>query len=87
MRMTSSVMLTLTMTMMMQEAVTHSQGNKWEEILRRAPTISRVFTMIWNKEWKQYESSPKNKEGAVLTCIQNDANTAMSRQVINQSSL
>ena len=87
MRMTSSVMLTLTMTMMMQEAVTHSQGNKWEEILRRAPTISRVFTMIWNKEWKQHESSPKNKEGAVLTCIQNDANTAMSRQVINQSSL
>ena len=50
MRMTSTVMLTLTMTMMMQEAVTHSQGNKWEEILRRAPTISRVFTRIWNKE-------------------------------------
>ena len=45
-------MLTLTMTMMMQEAVTHSQGNKWEEILRRAPTISRVFTMICNEEWK-----------------------------------
>ena len=87
MRMTSAVMLTLTMTMMMQEAVTHSQGNKWEEILRRAPTISRVFTRIWKKNWKQHESSPKYKEGAVLTCIQNDANTAMSRQVINQSSL
>ena len=85
--MTSSVMLTLTMTMMMQEAVTHSQGNKWEEILRRAPTISRVFTRIWNKEWKQHESSPEKDLKSVLTCIQNDANTAMSRQVINQSSL
>ena len=62
MRMTSSVMLTLTMTMMMQEAVTHSQGNKWEEILRRAPTISRVFTRIWKKNWKQHESSPTKKE-------------------------
>ena len=85
--MTSSAMLTLTMTMMMQEAVTHSQGNKWEEILRRAPTISRVFTRIWNKNRKQHESSHKYKKGGVLTCIQNDANTAMSRQVTNQSSL
>ena len=47
--MTASAMMTLTMTMMMQEAVTHSQGNKWVEILRRAPTISRVFTRIWKK--------------------------------------
>ena len=87
MRMTSSAMLKLTMTMMMQEAVTHSQGNKWEEILRRAPTISRVFTRIWNKECKQYETSPEKGLKSVLTCIQNDANTAMSRQVTNQSSL
>ena len=84
MRMTSAVTLTLTMTMMMQEAVTHSQGNKWEEILRRAPTISRVFTRIWNKEWKQHS---KLELRHFSTCIQNDANTAMSRQVTNQSSL
>ena len=41
--------LKLTMAMMTQVAVTQSQGNRWEEICFREPTMSRVLTSIWGK--------------------------------------